>query len=157
MGYCFVSVCWFCEDLCSYAFSDKVGLNILMASTYCKNVFQQKKSDEWQYFRQNTLSFSFPGYGNVAPKTSAGRLFCIFYGLFGVPLCLTWISALGKFFGGRAKRLGQFLTKRGVSLVWNQFLLNLLLNITLGNKIKNPNFKLLKENVSFRSLIYFRI
>lgn len=56
------------------------------------------------------------GYGNVAPKTSAGRLFCVFYGLFGVPLCLTWISALGKFFGGRAKRLGQFLTRRGVSL-----------------------------------------
>uniref|UniRef100_A0A8B9SLV2 Potassium two pore domain channel subfamily K member 5 n=1 Tax=Anas platyrhynchos TaxID=8839 RepID=A0A8B9SLV2_ANAPL len=57
------------------------------------------------------------GYGNVSPKTPSGRLFCIFYGLFGVPLCLTWISALGKFFGGRAKRLGQFLTKRGVSLV----------------------------------------
>ncbi|XP_006126602.2 potassium channel subfamily K member 5 isoform X1 [Pelodiscus sinensis] len=56
------------------------------------------------------------GYGNVAPKTPAGRVFCVFYGLFGVPLCLTWISALGKFFGGRAKRLGQFLTKRGVSL-----------------------------------------
>ncbi|XP_063774914.1 potassium channel subfamily K member 5 [Pseudophryne corroboree] len=56
------------------------------------------------------------GYGNIAPKTSPGRLFCIFYGLFGVPLCLTWISALGKFFGGRAKRLGQFLTKRGVTL-----------------------------------------
>ncbi|XP_030413138.1 potassium channel subfamily K member 5 [Gopherus evgoodei] len=56
------------------------------------------------------------GYGNVAPKTPPGRVFCIFYGLFGVPLCLTWISALGKFFGGRAKRLGQFLTKRGVSL-----------------------------------------
>lgn len=56
------------------------------------------------------------GYGNVAPKTPAGRLFCVFYGLFGVPLCLTWISALGKFFGGRAKRLGQFLMKRGVSL-----------------------------------------
>ncbi|XP_036172794.1 potassium channel subfamily K member 5 [Myotis myotis] len=56
------------------------------------------------------------GYGNVAPKTPAGRLFCVFYGLFGVPLCLTWINALGKFFGGRAKRLGQFLTKRGMSL-----------------------------------------
>ncbi|XP_004846698.1 potassium channel subfamily K member 5 [Heterocephalus glaber] len=56
------------------------------------------------------------GYGNVAPKTPAGRLFCVFYGLFGAPLCLTWISALGKFFGGRAKRLGQFLTRRGVSL-----------------------------------------
>ncbi|XP_073412391.1 potassium channel subfamily K member 5 [Dendrobates tinctorius] len=56
------------------------------------------------------------GYGNIAPKTSAGRLFCIFYGLFGVPLCLTWISSLGKFFAGRAKRLGQFLTKKGVTL-----------------------------------------
>ncbi|KAM9315660.1 potassium channel subfamily K member 5 [Gastrophryne carolinensis] len=56
------------------------------------------------------------GYGNVAPKTSAGRLFCVFYGLFGVPLCLTWIGALGKFFAGRAKRLGKFLTRRGVSL-----------------------------------------
>ena len=64
-----------------------------------------------------SLSSSCSGYGNVAPKTPAGRLFCVFYGLFGVPLCLTWISALGKFFGGRAKRLGQFLTKRGVSLV----------------------------------------
>lgn len=53
----------------------------------------------------------------MAPKTPAGRLFCVFYGLFGVPLCLTWINALGKFFGGRAKRLGQFLTKRGMSLV----------------------------------------
>ncbi|XP_035656719.1 potassium channel subfamily K member 5a [Oncorhynchus keta] len=61
------------------------------------------------------------GYGNIAPKTSAGRVFCIFYGLFGVPLCLTWISELGKFFGGRAKHLGQYLTKRGVSLRKAQF------------------------------------
>ncbi|CAN2387539.1 Potassium channel subfamily K member [Pristimantis euphronides] len=61
------------------------------------------------------------GYGNIAPKTSAGRLFCIFYGLFGVPLCLTWISAMGKFFAGRAKRLGLFLTKRGVTLRKAQF------------------------------------
>lgn len=61
------------------------------------------------------------GYGNIAPKTSVGRVFCIFYGLFGVPLCLTWISELGKFFGGRAKHLGQFLTKRGLSLRKAQF------------------------------------
>ncbi|XP_057716163.1 potassium channel subfamily K member 5a [Corythoichthys intestinalis] len=61
------------------------------------------------------------GYGNIAPKTSEGRVFCIFYGLFGVPLCLTWISELGKFFGGRAKHFGQFLTKRGFSLRKAQF------------------------------------
>ncbi|CAJ1074128.1 potassium channel subfamily K member 5a [Xyrichtys novacula] len=61
------------------------------------------------------------GYGNIAPKTPEGRVFCIFYGLFGVPLCLTWISELGKFFGGRAKHLGQFLTKKGFSLRKSQF------------------------------------
>ncbi|TNM95957.1 potassium channel subfamily K member 5a isoform X1 [Takifugu flavidus] len=61
------------------------------------------------------------GYGNIAPKTSAGRAFCIFYGLFGVPLCLTWISELGKFFGGRAKHLGLYLTKKGFSLRKAQF------------------------------------
>ncbi|XP_067841267.1 potassium channel subfamily K member 5a isoform X2 [Heptranchias perlo] len=55
------------------------------------------------------------GYGNIAPKTSSGRLFCIFYGLFGAPLCLSWISALGKFFGGRAKKLGEALTRKGMS------------------------------------------
>lgn len=56
------------------------------------------------------------GYGNIAPKTPSGRVFCIFYGLFGVPLCFTWISELGKFFGGRAKHLGQYLTRKGVTL-----------------------------------------
>lgn len=61
------------------------------------------------------------GYGNIAPKTPSGRVFCIFYGLFGVPLCLTWISELGKFFGGRAKHLGQYLTKKGVTLRKTQF------------------------------------
>ncbi|XP_035261570.1 potassium channel subfamily K member 5a isoform X1 [Anguilla anguilla] len=61
------------------------------------------------------------GYGNIAPKTSNGRIFCIFYGLFGVPLCFTWISELGKFFGGRAKHLGLYLTKRGVTLRKAQF------------------------------------
>ncbi|XP_078254893.1 potassium channel subfamily K member 5a isoform X2 [Rhinoraja longicauda] len=55
------------------------------------------------------------GYGNISPKTSPGRLFCIFYGLFGAPLCLSWISALGKFFGGRAKKLGEALTRKGLS------------------------------------------
>ncbi|XP_013865739.1 potassium channel subfamily K member 5 isoform X2 [Austrofundulus limnaeus] len=56
------------------------------------------------------------GYGNISPKTPGGRVFCIFYGLFGVPLCFTWISELGKFFGGRAKHLGQYLIKKGISL-----------------------------------------
>ncbi|XP_056620857.1 potassium channel subfamily K member 5b isoform X2 [Triplophysa dalaica] len=54
------------------------------------------------------------GYGNVAPKSAGGRVFCILYGLCGIPLCLTWISELGTFFGGRAKRLSQVLLHKGL-------------------------------------------
>ncbi|XP_070822404.1 potassium channel subfamily K member 5-like [Chaetodon trifascialis] len=56
------------------------------------------------------------GFGNVAPKTKGGRVFCILYGLCGIPLCLVWISKLGSFFGDRAKRLSQVLISKGVSV-----------------------------------------
>lgn len=56
------------------------------------------------------------GYGNVAPKTESGRVFCILYGLCGIPLCLVWISQLGSFFGDRARRLSQVLIRKGVSV-----------------------------------------
>ncbi|XP_073341645.1 potassium channel subfamily K member 5-like [Pagrus major] len=56
------------------------------------------------------------GFGNVAPKTKGGRVFCILYGLFGIPLCLVWLSTLGSFFGDRAKRLSQVLIRKGVSV-----------------------------------------
>ncbi|XP_067273359.1 potassium channel subfamily K member 5b [Pseudorasbora parva] len=62
------------------------------------------------------------GYGNVAPKTSGGRIFCILYGLCGIPLCLTWISELGTFFAGRAKRLSQVLIQRGLTVKKVQFI-----------------------------------
>uniref|UniRef100_A0A3P8T3I7 Potassium channel, subfamily K, member 5b n=1 Tax=Amphiprion percula TaxID=161767 RepID=A0A3P8T3I7_AMPPE len=61
------------------------------------------------------------GYGNVAPKTKGGRVFCILYGLCGIPLCLVWISKLGSFFGDRAKRLSQVLIRKGVSVKKVQF------------------------------------
>ncbi|XP_068995846.1 potassium channel subfamily K member 5-like [Embiotoca jacksoni] len=61
------------------------------------------------------------GYGNVAPKTKGGRVFCILYGLCGIPLCLVWISELGSFFGDRAKRLSQVLIRKGVSVKKVQF------------------------------------
>ncbi|XP_077431999.1 potassium channel subfamily K member 5-like [Vanacampus margaritifer] len=54
------------------------------------------------------------GYGNVAPKTNGGRIFCILYGLCGIPLCLVWLSNLGSFFGDRAKRLSQVLIRKNV-------------------------------------------
>uniref|UniRef100_A0A8C4F230 Potassium channel domain-containing protein n=1 Tax=Dicentrarchus labrax TaxID=13489 RepID=A0A8C4F230_DICLA len=56
------------------------------------------------------------GFGNVAPKTKGGRVFCILYGLCGIPLCLVWLSELGSFFGDRAKRLSQVLIRKGISV-----------------------------------------
>lgn len=56
------------------------------------------------------------GFGNVAPKTQGGRIFCILYGLCGIPLCLVWISKLGSFFGDRAKRLSGIMIRKGVSV-----------------------------------------
>ncbi|KAG5846833.1 hypothetical protein ANANG_G00119180 [Anguilla anguilla] len=64
------------------------------------------------------------GYGNIAPKTVGGRVFCIFYGLFGIPLCLTWISELGTFFGSRAKKLGHYLIKKDFTVRKAQLVCN---------------------------------
>ncbi|XP_039193036.1 potassium channel subfamily K member 16 [Crotalus tigris] len=36
------------------------------------------------------------GYGNLAPSTVAGQVFCVFYALFGVPLNLAFLNRLGK-------------------------------------------------------------
>ncbi|KAL8185622.1 UNVERIFIED_CONTAM: Potassium channel subfamily K member 16 [Gekko kuhli] len=36
------------------------------------------------------------GYGNLAPSTMPGQVFCVFYALFGVPLNLAFLNQLGK-------------------------------------------------------------
>ncbi|VDM77153.1 unnamed protein product, partial [Strongylus vulgaris] len=41
--------------------------------------------------------FSSEGYGHIAPETFYGRLFCIVYGLIGVPMTLLTIADLGMF------------------------------------------------------------
>ncbi|KAL6738368.1 hypothetical protein Aduo_011923 [Ancylostoma duodenale] len=56
--------------------------------------------EKWSF--GNSLIFAFTvittiGYGHVAPETFNGRLFCIVYGLIGVPLTLLTIADLGMF------------------------------------------------------------
>ncbi|KAH7708313.1 Protein EGL-23 a [Aphelenchoides avenae] len=59
--------------------------------------------EDWEYWSmKDSVLFCFTvittiGYGNVAPQTTRGRLFVIFYGLIGVPLTMLVIANLGKF------------------------------------------------------------
>ena len=39
---------------------------------------------------------SLPGYGHLAPKTQAGRLFLIFFAIFGIPLNLLTLQSVGE-------------------------------------------------------------
>lgn len=36
------------------------------------------------------------GYGNIVPRTTNGRLFCIFYALFGIPLTCLTLKTIGE-------------------------------------------------------------
>uniref|UniRef100_A0A2K6W7G5 Potassium channel domain-containing protein n=1 Tax=Onchocerca volvulus TaxID=6282 RepID=A0A2K6W7G5_ONCVO len=56
--------------------------------------------ETWPFIDSLLFAFSLIttiGYGNITPKTFAGRVFCIFFAAFGVPLTLLTIADLGKF------------------------------------------------------------
>ena len=56
--------------------------------------------------RWNSLFSS--GYGNQTPKTTGGRIFCVFYALIGIPLCLTYLA----FIGQRIQSISKWLTMK---------------------------------------------
>ncbi|CAG0916815.1 unnamed protein product [Notodromas monacha] len=45
------------------------------------------------------------GYGNIAPKTTEGRVFCIIFALIGIPLTLTALTDLGRMLATSAASL----------------------------------------------------
>ena len=38
----------------------------------------------------------FPGYGNITPVTTGGRVLCIFYALFGIPINILFLQLVGE-------------------------------------------------------------
>lgn len=41
------------------------------------------------------VSLSPPGYGNIAPSTEGGKIFCILYAIFGIPLFGFLLAGVG--------------------------------------------------------------
>uniref|UniRef100_A0A915Q6V1 Potassium channel domain-containing protein n=1 Tax=Setaria digitata TaxID=48799 RepID=A0A915Q6V1_9BILA len=60
-----------------------------------KQCYKNGKTERHQWRRE--LSKVDTGYGHVAPSTLGGRIFCIIYGLIGIPFTLLTIANLGMF------------------------------------------------------------
>ena len=52
----------------------------------------------WKDKVGNTDFCIFSGYGNIAPVTTAGRVFCILYAIVGIPFTLSVIADVGQIF-----------------------------------------------------------
>jgi len=52
------------------------------------------------------------GYGNIAPATTSGRIFCIFFALIGIPFTLTVIADLGVLMAAGVAALYRRIRKR---------------------------------------------
>ncbi|XP_035714438.1 TWiK family of potassium channels protein 7 isoform X2 [Folsomia candida] len=63
------------------------------------SVLNPEVKSDWDYIQSAFFAstvLTTIGYGNMAPKTHSGRVFCIFFALIGIPFTLTVIADLGK-------------------------------------------------------------
>ncbi|KFU93137.1 Potassium channel subfamily K member 16, partial [Chaetura pelagica] len=54
------------------------------------------------------------GYGTLRPKTTGGQIFCVFFALFGIPLNIVFLHRVGKMLSLLCKKLGTFLSEKGM-------------------------------------------
>jgi len=62
------------------------------------NVLTQDFTVSWDYVQSiffSTTILTTIGYGNIAPVTFAGRLFCIFFAIVGIPFTLSVMADIG--------------------------------------------------------------
>lgn len=55
--------------------------------------------------------YLFEGYGFIAPKTDTGRIICIFYSVFGIPVTMLAIANLGFWFARQVRKVHRAMTK----------------------------------------------
>ncbi|XP_078703688.1 potassium channel subfamily K member 10-like [Branchiostoma floridae x Branchiostoma belcheri] len=71
--------------------------------------------EEWIFPKTNHFCMTVLttiGYGRFSPATEGGRLFCIFYGLFGIPLTVVIFAILGEVMKEGVQRTADFVTAR---------------------------------------------
>ena len=61
---------------------------------------------------ENNLCLCSPGYGTLPPTTQTGRLLCVFYALFGIPVCLLLLKSIGQVLNKCLNKLVLFIEKK---------------------------------------------
>ena len=51
------------------------------------------------------MDLNLVGFGNLAPETWEGKLFCIFYALLGVPINVVLVGSISTLFSSRVRLL----------------------------------------------------
>lgn len=72
----------------------------------------------------HVVSFAPPGYGNIAPSTEGGKIFCILYAIFGIPL-------FGFLLAGVGDQLGTIFVK-SIAKVEKMFRVSTNVNVVLS-------------------------
>lgn len=54
-------------------------------------------------------AYSFTGYGNMSPSSTAGQIFCVFFALFGIPLNMVVLNRVGKYMLAIERNISDFL------------------------------------------------
>merc|ERR1712038_912331 len=62
------------------------------------NIVTQNYTQNWDYLQSvffSTTILTTIGYGNIAPVTAEGRVFCIIFAIIGIPFTLSVIADVG--------------------------------------------------------------
>uniref|UniRef100_A0A8C5MNH5 Potassium channel subfamily K member n=1 Tax=Leptobrachium leishanense TaxID=445787 RepID=A0A8C5MNH5_9ANUR len=66
------------------------------------------------------------GYGNISPATVGGRIFCVFFALFGIPLNLILLNRIGQRMLAAVHKCAELLGRKGAQQKTAKILANLL-------------------------------
>ncbi|XP_043930389.1 potassium channel subfamily K member 16-like [Protopterus annectens] len=97
------------------------------------------------------------GYGNRAPTTESGQIFCVFFALFGIPMNLIILNNVGKHLSSLATKLGKRLLAKGMKKKKVK-ILTILISFMAGVIVfllLPPVLFLFSENWSYMEGVYF--